>query len=137
MQRKQRLIDLHTSWAFKCSCSTCSMHPKLVEASDARLADISSLTEQLEEEQEEPGASTQIAQALISLHLQERLHGPLTNAYRFAALAFCAKGQRWTAIRYARLATEIGMLSDGFQDDNVQLMMRVADNPEAEACWPK
>ncbi|KAM4055841.1 SET domain-containing protein [Hirsutella rhossiliensis] len=134
MPRQQRLTDLYTSWAFNCSCSTCSLHPKLANASDARLAEITALTEHLDEGSE---ASPQIAQALVSLHHQERLHGTSTNAYRLAALAFCAQGEHWTTVQYARLAVEFGLLSDGFRDDGVQLMMRLAEDPEAQTCWSR
>ncbi|KND92708.1 SET domain-containing protein 5 [Tolypocladium ophioglossoides CBS 100239] len=134
MPRRHRLARLSQTWGFNCSCSLCSMHPSLTQASDARLHQMHALEERL---QDWETASPEIALAFVSLYEQERLYASISDAYRFAALTFCAEGQRWSAIKYARLAIEIGMLNDGFLDEDVKQMMKLAKEPEKESCWLK
>ncbi|KAM4059024.1 SET domain-containing protein [Hirsutella rhossiliensis] len=132
--RQERLAQLELSWGFNCTCGSCSMHASLSQESDARLSQMANLTSRLEET---PTASSQMAQALISMYEQERLDGFLAGPYRFAALSFCAEGQRWRAIQYARLAIERGMLDYEFRDAHVGLMRQLAEVPEKQPCWPK
>jgi hypothetical protein len=108
------------------------MHPSLTQASDARLGQIEALTNHLEDEQT---ASPQIARTLISLYKQERLYASLGDAYRLAALTFCAEGHHWSTIQHALLAIEFGMLNDGFGSEDVELMKSLAEQPERQSCW--
>ncbi|KAL7793120.1 hypothetical protein V8C37DRAFT_113266 [Trichoderma ceciliae] len=132
MQRLQRLQKLSSIWGFDCSCSLCSLHPELARASDERLAQITALSERLEDWETAP---PQMAQTLISLYEQERLHAPSSDAYWYAAITSCAEGLYWDTIRYARLAIEFGMLDYGFGDESFQLMGKLAEQPEKESCW--
>lgn len=126
--RRKRLDALSSFWGFNCSCSLCSMHPSLTNASDSRLRQVAKI-------HEEETAPLYAAEALISLYEQERLHIHKADAYQFAALAACAEGQRWKTIQYARLAVELGMLHNGFRDEDVEEMMRLEEQPEKESCW--
>lgn len=134
MPRRKRVTQLTTSWGFTCSCSLCTLHPELSRASDDRLSQINALSDRLEDWETAP---PQIAHTLISLYEQERLHAPMSAAYRFAALTSCAEGLRWDAIKYARLAVELGMLDDGFGDEDVTAMRKLAERPEKQSCWMK
>lgn len=109
------------------------MHDHLVEASNERLEQIGEMTDHLDEE----GVigTSDLAMALIEMYKQERLHAPLSNAYKYAALAFCAEKSRWNAIKYARLAVEFGLLDNGFSHDEVVQMRNIAVEPETEECW--
>ncbi|WEW56018.1 hypothetical protein PRK78_001453 [Emydomyces testavorans] len=134
LPRRQRLRLLSSSWGFNCTCSLCSAHPRLTRESDSRLAQITALTQHYDEWET---ASSEMALTLISLYEQERLYVPLGSAYRFAALTFCAEGNRWGAIKYARLAIELETLDSGFRDPNVRLMKSLAEQPEKQSCWLK
>ncbi|KAL7946052.1 SET domain-containing protein [Trichoderma barbatum] len=132
MPRQKRLKKLSSLWGFDCSCSLCSLHPDLAHESDERLDQIATISERLEDWETAP---PQMAQALISLYEQERLHAPSSSAYWYAALTSCAEGLYWDTIRYARLAIELGVLDYGFKDESFDLMRKLAKEPEAEACW--
>ncbi|KAJ6445429.1 SET domain-containingprotein [Purpureocillium lavendulum] len=43
--RVHRQRQLGRAWGFKCTCSQCSMHPKMVKQSDMRVAHINNMTE--------------------------------------------------------------------------------------------
>ncbi|PNY26563.1 SET domain-containing protein 5 [Tolypocladium capitatum] len=131
MPRQERRIRLSSIWGFDCSCSLCSMHPRLTQESDARLVQMAALLGRLNEWRT---ASPEIAQTLVSLYDQERIYASC-SAYRYAALTSCAAGRRWDTIRYARLAVETGLISWGFRDEDVQAMVRLAEQPERELCW--
>ncbi|KYK56508.1 hypothetical protein DCS_03508 [Drechmeria coniospora] len=135
MLRRRRRDELFSTWGFRCSCSSCTAHPALTTESDDRLEELASLQEQLEEEW--PTAPPEMAETLISLHEQERLHGPISWAYQLAALTHCANGNYWTTKKYARLAIEVGTLDVGFgiqEDDQLRVL---AERPKQEACWQR
>ncbi|KAM0254890.1 hypothetical protein ACHAQJ_006327 [Trichoderma viride] len=132
MTRLERLKKLSSIWGFNCSCSLCTLHPELAHASDERLAQITAISERLEDWET---ASPQMAQTLISLYEQERLHAPSSDAYWYAAMTSCAEGLYWDTIRYARLAVEFGMLDYGFGEESFERMRRLAEYPENESCW--
>ncbi|KAJ6445162.1 SET domain-containingprotein [Purpureocillium lavendulum] len=114
LPHSQRRRQLSASWGFECSCSLCSAHPSMREASDARLRQIERLTEVLTDDLSSPG---EMARSLISLYEQERLHAAVSSAYRLAARAFCAEGRHWETVSHAWRATELTLLDDGFHDD--------------------
>ncbi|TQV90370.1 phosphotransferase enzyme family protein [Cordyceps javanica] len=133
MQREDRMRTLFDTWGFNCSCSTCSLAAQLSRASDARLDEIEEILEDFDEDEEI--MSSTMALTLISLYEQERLYGPLAEAYRFAATAFCAEGDVWNTVKYANLAIEIGMLENGFDSENLESLRRLSDDPEEQPCW--
>ncbi|UNI17031.1 hypothetical protein JDV02_003410 [Purpureocillium takamizusanense] len=134
MSRSQRRRQLSSSWGFECSCSLCTAHPSLGQESDSRLKQINALNEKLEKSS--ALGSSDAARALISLYEQERIHAAASTAHRFAAKAFCAEGRRWETIAHARLATELTMLDEGFHDEEVGAMRRLAEEPHTQSCWP-
>lgn len=64
--------------------------------------------------------------------IRRRTHPDQTNA----ALALSREGDRWTAVRHASLAVELGLLNDGFEDEDMQMMKSLAEKPENLPCWP-
>ncbi|POR34338.1 SET domain-containing protein 5 [Tolypocladium paradoxum] len=133
MPRQHRLKHLYSSWRFNCSCSACGLQANISLASDSRLNQIIDLRRQIDQGD---GASLQMAETLISLYEQERLYASISDVYQIAALSACSEGQRWSAIKYARLAVEIGLLNDG-PDERSLLMKALAEEPEKEPCWLK
>ncbi|KAK6447065.1 hypothetical protein FP744_10003315 [Trichoderma asperellum] len=132
MPRQKRLKKLSSLWGFNCSCSLCSLHPELSRASDERLGQIERINDRLEDWETAP---LEMAQTLISLYEQERLHAPRSSAYWYAALISCMRGLYWETIRYARVAIEFGLLDYGFRDESFQRMTQLAEEPARDACW--
>ncbi|EHK49401.1 hypothetical protein TRIATDRAFT_183670, partial [Trichoderma atroviride IMI 206040] len=132
MPRQKRLKKLSSLWGFDCSCSLCSLHPELAHASDERLDQITTINDRLEDWESAP---LQMAQTLISLYEQERLHAPAGSAYWYAALMSCTHGLYWETIRYAQLAIELGLLDYGFEDESFHRMRQLAKEPAEDECW--
>lgn len=132
MPRQKRLKKLSSLWGFNCSCSLCSLHPELSRASDERLGQIERINDRLEDWETAP---LEMAQTLISLYEQERLHALRSSAYWYAALISCMQGLYWETIRYARVAIEFGLLDYGFRDESFQRMTQLAEEPARDACW--
>lgn len=131
--REERRSILSSTWGFDCSCSLCTQHSSLTSESDTRIAQILGLSEDIEEDAAK--ASTEAAMALVALLQQERLHAWLSGAYTMAALAFSGVGEKWNTIRYARVAIEVGMLDNGFDDEDVVVMRELAKEPEKHWSW--
>ncbi|PTB34911.1 hypothetical protein M441DRAFT_32405 [Trichoderma asperellum CBS 433.97] len=132
MPLQKRLKKLSSLWGFNCSCSLCSLHSELSRASDERLGQIKRINDRLEDWETAP---LEMAQTLISLYEQERLHAPRSSAYWYAALISCMQGLYWETIRYARVAIELGLLDYGFRDESFQRMTQLAEEPAKDACW--
>lgn len=134
MRRRKRVKKLLSNWGFNCSCSACTLSSQLSRASDQRLAQITELSERFDEDGWET-ASSQMAEALVGLYAQERLHASGSEGYRYAALTHCAEGKYWETVKYAHLAAEMGTLDDGFDDVDALAMKQLAKEPEKAECW--
>lgn len=134
MSRRKRQEALKTTWGFTCSCSLCTKDRHQTRLSDTRLAQIEQITDYFDED--EGTGSSEMALALLRLYEQERLYAPMGEAHMYAALAFCGEGNLWGAISHAHLAVEIGMLDNGFHDEDVLEMKKLAKAPEKQDCWP-
>ncbi|KAF2998520.1 SET domain-containing protein 5 [Curvularia kusanoi] len=135
--RAHRMRRLERNWGFKCDCSACTAHPALTAESDARLDQIQQLLEKLNDWSEESTASPEMAEALVSLYDQERLWAYQATAYKHAAEAYSAVGNRFMAIKYARLSAEFSILDKGFSDGDVKEMKKMASAPEKTWSWNK
>jgi hypothetical protein len=133
--REERQYYLHQSWGFRCSCSLCTQPETHTHASDARIEQIASLREELEDYTPESEATTSMAELLVSLYEQERLHGPISEAYALAAIEFNGVGEPWTAQKYARLAIESGLLYGGPADRDVKEMEKLLRDPWGHWSW--
>jgi hypothetical protein len=76
-----------------------------------------------------------MAETLISLYEQERLHAPIAMAYTYAALAHNAVGHEQQAIKYAALSVETGSLNSGPEYSDVQAMKELIEDPRSHWSW--
>lgn len=137
MKRAQRVRRLERNWGFKCDCSACTAHPSLTAESDARLHQITQLVEALNDWTPKSTATPEMAEVLLSLYDQERLWAYHATAYKHAAEVYSSFGDRYMAIKYARLGVEFGILDKGFSDGDVKEMKRMANEPEMSWSWNK
>lgn len=135
--RDKRMANLERNWGFKCSCSSCSAHPAMYAESDARIAQIDDLSAKLDDWTPSSVATPELAEALISLYEQERLFASLGLAYKHAAEVYSSFGDKWNAVKYARLSAELSLLDKGFRDRDVIEMRTMAQNPEMTWSWKK
>ena len=128
---------LRETWGFECGCAACSAHPVFVTESDARVRQIQELGKRLGDWTRDSDATPQMAETLINLYEQERMTGSLGVAYKHAAEAYASFGDRWNAIKYARLGAEYIMLDKGFGDHEVRDMKAMSKEPELAWSWKK
>jgi hypothetical protein len=76
-----------------------------------------------------------MAELLVSLYEQERLWGPINEAYGHAAIEFNAVGKTVAAERYASLAFEAGLIYRGGQHKDVMDMKTLLYSPRAHWSW--
>jgi len=133
--RADRLAALHQSWGFNCSCSLCTQPLPQAGASDARIEQTIELREELEDYSAESQATPAMVELYVSLFEQERLYGPIAEAYTFAAIEYNGVGDLYLAQKYARLAVEAGILYAGLRDKDVQSMEKMLVDPTAHWSW--
>ncbi|QDS71708.1 hypothetical protein FKW77_008461 [Venturia effusa] len=133
--RSERQEKLELSWGFQCSCSLCTQPEPHTQVSDLRIKRIVALSAELEDYTSESEATTSMAELLISLYEQERLHGPIAEAYALAAIEFNGVGEAWTAEKYAQLAVQTGLLYGGPTDPDVRVMVELLDDPWSHWSW--
>jgi hypothetical protein len=75
------------------------------------------------------------AELLISLSEQERLLGSMGDAYMAAALAYNAVGRQWEAERWAMMAVDEFLVSEGPTDDRVKDMRILSREPRLHWSW--
>ena len=135
--RHSRIKDLLKNWGFQCACSACTAHPALVTESDARMTQIATIMDVLNDYTDKSHATPEMAELLISLYKQERLEASLGTAYQYAAEVYSSYGMRWEAIKYAKLSVEMNMLDKGWADKEVATMHKMAAAPELSWSWKK
>lgn len=136
-KREKRMTNLKTNWGFDCSCSSCSAHPFFAAESDARIDQIHDLLRDLDDWTPTSKATPEMAEILISLYTQERLHASMGVVYKHAAEAYSSFGEREMAIKYARWAVEFTILDKGFRDVDVREMQNMARDPSMTWSWNK
>jgi hypothetical protein len=107
----------------------------MTKESDSRLEQIEELIRILEDWDPEKEVDPSAGDLLISLFEQERLWVGRAEAYRLAAKAWNAVGEKWKAIKYARLAVELGTLDEGPRDRTTSLMVQMSEYPEEHWSW--
>ncbi|KAH8671292.1 hypothetical protein BX600DRAFT_434411 [Xylariales sp. PMI_506] len=135
MPKQGRTERLDLSWHFPCSCSLCTQHDYLSAASDARLAQIQELKRQLEDWGPTSQATPEMAEFLVSLYEQERLHTRMYEAYALAATEYNGAGEPWLAAKYARLAIQDGFIAARSKDDDSLGMKVLAEDPWSHWSW--
>lgn len=136
-ERARRMAKLELNWGFRCSCSACSAHPDMTAESDARLAQITEVIGNLNDWKESSPATPEMAELMLSLYEQERLYSSMATAYKHAAEVHSSFGNKYEAIKYARMAIEFNMLDKGFRDPDVKQMQFMARQPELTWSWKK
>jgi hypothetical protein len=101
----------------------------MISESDARLEQIRKLASILQSEKADSREMPAIALTMTSLCEEERLHHMLADAYKYAARAFEKVGDIWNTVKFARLATEYGILRRGFQSEEVRQLRELARWP--------
>jgi hypothetical protein len=135
--RKTRNTRLEKNWGFKCDCSTCTAHANFIAESDSRLYQITDLAVALDDWTSSSSATPKIAELMVSLYIQERLDASLATAYKYAAEVHSSFGNKWEAIKYARLSVEMSMLDKGFNDADTKEMKKMVESPEMTWSWNK
>lgn len=135
--RAHRMKRLEKSWGFKCSCSACTAHPSLTAESDTRLQQITDLVHTLNDWTPSSAATPEMAEAVVSMYDQERLWAYQATAYKHAAEVYSSFGNKYMAIKYARLSVEFSILDKGFSDRDVKEMRNMAKEPEMSWSWNK
>ncbi|KAF2402643.1 SET domain-containing protein [Trichodelitschia bisporula] len=135
LPRAVRLESLKHSWGFKCSCKHCRLPDDEAAISDARIARIQNLTEELKNYESTARASPESAVELVDLYEEERLWAPIAEAYTLAALEWNGDGNVGTARVFAKAAVESGLLYGGRADDDVREMERLVEDPTTHWSW--
>lgn len=76
-----------------------------------------------------------MAELVVSLYDQERMWGPIAEAYALAAIEYNGVGDAWTAMRFARKAVEAGLLYGGPGDEDVRVMQELLRDPWGHWSW--
>jgi hypothetical protein len=105
------------------------------EASDERIEHMSDLRDELDDYSSDSDATPGMADLMVSLYEQERLYGPISEAYTFAAIEYNGVGDLWTSQKYARLAVEAGLLYGGPADKDVKQMQQLLKDPVKHWSW--
>ncbi|KAK1912020.1 hypothetical protein P3342_012503 [Pyrenophora teres f. teres] len=135
--RNNRIQGLRKNWGFTCACSACTAHPALVAESDARMTQITTLMEALNDYSDTSYASPEVGELVVSLYKQERLDANLGTAYQYAAEVYSSFGMKWEAVKYAKLSVEMSILDKGWADKDVNTMRKMAAAPELSWSWRK
>ena len=104
-------------------------------ASDSRIVRIGELREQLLDYSSYAKVTPSMAELLVSLYEQERLWGPINEAYGHAAVEFNAVGKPIVAEKFARLAFEAGLVYRGPHHKDIMDMEALLDNPRGHWSW--
>ncbi len=137
MPRAQRLAKLKRNWGFDCGCASCTLSRARGEESDARIAQIGKLNDELRDWGKDSRACPEMAELLVSLYDMENLWTAMHEAYTLAALEFNAVGEPWTAVKYARMAVEYGVPMVGEGDDDMGEMAKLAEDPWSHWSWER
>jgi hypothetical protein len=131
----QRKEYLKSSWGFECDCSSCTAPPSVATESDNRIDEILELQEKLADTESQYVDAPGMAETLVSLYAQERLDGPIADAYTFAAHEYNGVGDKWRARQYAYKALEAGLLYGGPYDFDVKDLHEMLKDQRTHWSW--
>lgn len=115
--------------------SQCQAPATAVAASDDRVDQIEGILSLMRDYSPKARGTPAMAELLISLYEQERLWGEMFEPYFLASIAYNAAGEGWTALKYARLAVEAGMLWPGPVDPEFKDMELMLNGPTTHWSW--
>jgi hypothetical protein len=144
--RLKRREAIKRSWGFDCSCSLCSAENDFIRESNRRVTEIIKTTNILNEvvSQNETERKTarsyvpdalEMADLLVSLYEQERLHASVADGYRLAALVSASLGNEWRAVKWAMKAVDTGLIHDGPDDDELLDVRKLLLAPRQHWSW--
>jgi len=144
--RLRRRAAIKRSWGFDCSCSLCSAEAQFIRESNRRVVEINKLTRilnqvvsQNETERGEARGSVrdvlEMAELLVSLYEQERLHASVADGYRLAALCAASVGNEWRAVKWGMKAVDTGLIHDGPGDEEIFDVRRLLLSPREHWSW--
>lgn len=126
--RSERQRSLNDYWGFKCTCSLCSGSSEEIRASDSRLERIVELQKSLADWTPWSDGTPAMAEELISLYEEERLHAAKATGHTFAALAYNAVGDSKIAEWHAEFALDAGMVNSGTDEDADEMKKLLEDS---------
>ncbi|KAF2668065.1 SET domain-containing protein [Microthyrium microscopicum] len=132
---QERQAATMVSWGFACSCSICRQPADHIAASDNRIAQIHSIKEKLNDWTTPQPDRTKMAELLIDLYKQERLHAPIATAFEAAAYAYSVIGDRYNTIKYAGQAVEALTILYGADHDLTVDLAGMMNEPETHRTW--
>ncbi|KAH6850045.1 hypothetical protein B0I37DRAFT_390386 [Chaetomium sp. MPI-CAGE-AT-0009] len=125
MVRARRVGRLRKNWGFDCGVE--------------RIGEVRRELEVWPEEGEVRGrsgeASPEMGELLVALYEMEQLWGSMHEAYAMAALEFSGVGDAWTAVKYASLGLEWGIPMLGEEDEEVEELRSLAEDPWGHWSW--
>jgi len=124
-----------TSWGFACTCSICRQPADHVHASDKRLAEIKRVKEMLNDWTEPRPDRPKMAEYLVKLYEQERLHAPIATAYEAAAYAYSVIGDEYNTAKWAGLAVEALTILYGSDHELTQDLETLMLKPREHRTW--
>ncbi|KAK4135357.1 SET domain-containing protein [Trichocladium antarcticum] len=135
--RAARVRRLKRGWGFECDCALCVLEGGRQREADERVGLIGEVKGVLGDWawHGAGGEGTGMAELLVGLFEMERLWTVMHEAYALAALEFNAVGERWRAVKYARLAVEWGIPMVGDEDEDVEDMRELAGDPRGHWSW--
>ncbi|KAI1865136.1 hypothetical protein JX265_008183 [Neoarthrinium moseri] len=107
----------------------CTQHERLVAESDERIVQILELQHYLRDYSKTSPATPDMAELLISLYEQERIHSRIFEAYTYAAIEYNAIGQPWMATKYARLGIQHGFVANQPTGEDHFDIKQLVDDP--------
>ena len=104
-------------------------------ASDKRLDQIRKLKDLLNDWTQEKPDRPKMAELLISLYEQERLHAPIATAYEAAAYAYSVIGDEYKTMEYAGKAVEALTILYGADHELTQDLEHLMLEPSKHRTW--
>jgi hypothetical protein len=132
---QDRQTQLKRSWGFRCDCSLCSASAAILAASDYRVNEINRLTAELRRTETRKEAMPEGAELLVSLYKQERIWGPINEAYTLAALEWSSVGNEYHTRRSAELALHAGVIYRGEHHWEVQEIKELLADMGSHWSW--
>jgi hypothetical protein len=133
--QKARMTQLNESWGFQCDCGLCSADTSIIRKSDARINQILELRSNLRNYRPGAQAGPEMAETLVALYNEEKIWGPVNEAYMLAAIEWNAVGDLEMMKKYALLAIDSGKVYRGEAHREVEDMKALLNNAENHWSW--
>jgi hypothetical protein len=129
------MTQLNESWGFQCDCSLCSADASIIGESDFRINQIKELKSKLRNYRPGTQAGPEMAENLVALYKEEKIWGPVNEAYMLAAIEWNAVGNVEMMKKFALLAIASGKVYRGEAHREVEDMKALLNNAETHWSW--